>query len=174
MKKALLLTMVLAASLSASAQDIELNEDGAYERKEVVVVDSVEASVLYSRALEALSDWTGPDGNSSTGLDYHDRDAGTVIYKGNYFLEYKSRVTVTANFTLKVRCKDGKAQITATIPSLNASAPSVGIERTVGIAKILKSKKKSSQRFIAMLPEVANTLISAMSERLKNAPDDDF
>lgn len=61
--------------------------------------------------MEALSDWTGHDGNSRTGIDYHDREAGTVVYKGDYFLEYKTGVTVTANFTLKVRCKDGMAQV---------------------------------------------------------------
>ena len=174
MKKVLLLTLVLTASLPALAQEIELNEAGAYEKKEVVVVDSVESAVLYGRAMEALSDWTGPDGNSRAGIDYQDKESGTVIYKGNYFLEYKSRVTVTADFTLKVRCKDGRSQITVTIPSLTASAPSVGLERSASVLKVLQSKKKSSQRLIEKLPEAANTLISAMSERLKNAPDDDF
>ena len=76
--KKVLLAMVLLATLPISAQEINLTESGAYEKKEVVVVDSVKASVLFGRAMEALSDWTGTDGRSRAGLDYHDKESGTL------------------------------------------------------------------------------------------------
>ena len=150
MKRMLTVMMMAVGVLTSWGQGIELTADGSYEKKEMVTVDSTEAAVLYARAMEALSDWTGLDGNSRMGIDHHDREAGTVVYKGDYFLEYKTGVTVTANFTL------------------------VNIRRTESVAKVAQSKKKSSQRFVGKLPEVADLLIMAMSERLRHGEDDDF
>ena len=81
MKKIFLL-LVLFTCINANAQDIELTESGAYEKKVVVVVDSAKAIVLFERAMIALSDWTGPDGKAKAGIDYQEKETGTVIYKG--------------------------------------------------------------------------------------------
>ena len=73
---------MLLVGLSLNAQIIELTESGVYEKKEVVSADSVKAAVLFGKAMEALSDWTGPDGRSKAGIDYQDKESGTIIYKG--------------------------------------------------------------------------------------------
>ena len=64
----LLLSLVV---ISVNAQNIEINltESGAYEKKEVVKVDSTKAIILFERAMIALSDWTGPDGKAKAGID---------------------------------------------------------------------------------------------------------
>lgn len=80
MKKVLLL-MALFVCINANSQDIELTETGVYEKKEVVVVDSAKAIVLFERAMIALSDWTGPDGKAKAGIDYQEKETGTVFIK---------------------------------------------------------------------------------------------
>ena len=173
MKKLMTIALMMVA-MTVSAQEMELNENGAYERKEVVMIDGTSAATLYDRAMIALSDWTGSDGHSKAGIDYSERDAGVVIYKGNYFIEKKSGVSVTADFTMKVRCKDGKAQITVTISSLTADAPSIHRTKTRTIAQVVEGKKKNGQRYVSMIPDIVNTLRQAMSDKLKNSSDDDF
>ena len=175
MKKGLLFAITMCAvAVKAGAQGIELTVNGEYEKKEVVTVDSVSASVLYDRAMEALSDWNGSDGRSKAGLDYHERDAGTVIYKGSYFIDGNKRMYVTANFTLKVRCKDGRAQVTVTIPSITAKAIKVTMEKTVTLADAVKNPKRGAYEYLPKIPIATINLIAAMRDKLRTAVDDDF
>ena len=89
MKKVLLSLMLLMAGMAGNAQVITLTDGGVYEKKEVINVDGVKASELFLRAMEALSDWTGPDGRSKAGIDYQDKESGTIIYKGNYYMGFR-------------------------------------------------------------------------------------
>ena len=185
MKKVLLLTLVLTAALPALAQEIELNEDGAYEKKEVVVVDSVEAAVLYSRAMEALSDWTGPDGKAKVGVDFHDRETGTVIYKGTFSLGFKSTLLGSgwnryADFVLKVKCKDGKAQVTVTVDKIvaiynrdNITSTSSLRELVETIRKAKKAKHERGVKLIDDLKETVDLIAASMAKRLQEGNDDD-
>lgn len=121
MKKAFLTIALLAAGLTASAQG-EV-KDGAWEDRRVVEVAGASVSTLYLRALEALSDWAGSQEKSKMGIDVQDKDEGIVVYKGEYYLGYGKANFMYgwdtwANFTLKVRCKEGRAQVSATVPSL--------------------------------------------------------
>ena len=123
MKKVLFaLLMMTCNSLSAQTT---LNESGVYEMKEVVQVDGVNAQTLYLRALEALSDWTGTEGRSKFGIDHQDKESATIIYKGKDYLGFRRYMMygwyIFADFTLKVRCKDGRAQVTVTVPSMTAA-----------------------------------------------------
>ena len=84
MKKLLILILVMMAKLSASAQvpDIDsaaniIKEKGVYEQKRVVYVEGASANKLYGRAMQALSDWTGPEGRSKAGIDYNDKEEVT-------------------------------------------------------------------------------------------------
>lgn len=185
--KRLILLLTFFACISANAQEIELNENGVYEKKEVVKVDSVKANVLYERAMIALSDWTGPDGRSKAGIDYQDKESGTIIHKGNYYMGFRHVILragwdMFADFTMKVRCKDGRAQITMTIPSMTGKYSANNNERTVPLSEIVNKihekgkKKRPTHEYLPKIPEVASTLISAMCERLKQggAEDDDF
>ena len=178
------ISLMLLVGLSLNAQIIELTESGVYEKKEVVSADSVKAAVLFGKAMEALSDWTGPDGRSKAGIDYQDKESGTIIYKGNYYMGFRNVLLragwdMYADFTLKVRCKDGRAQITVTIPSMTGKYSANYVERTVPLSDIVNTinekgkKKRPTHEFLPKIPEVATALINAMSQRLKEGDEDD-
>ena len=84
-----------------------------------------------------------------------------------------------ADFTLKVRCKDGRAQITVTIPSMTGKYSANYVERTVPLSDIVNTinekgkKKRPTHEFLPKIPEVATALINAMSQRLKEGDEDD-
>ncbi len=188
MKKLLFITGLLFVFYTAEAQEIELNDKGEYERKEIVEVADATAATLYDRAMIALSEWNGPDGKAKAGIDYQNQESHTVIYKGTYYLGFK-KVMLSgweryANFSLKVRCKDGKAQITVNVPTVTGIYQSNGMRKTFNIHEILdvkeKSGKKRSDRIETLIDNLRNNadaLITAMTERLKGAAivdDDDF
>ena len=183
--KNVLLLFALIACVNVNAQDIELTETGAYEKKEVVVVDSVKAIILFERAMIALSDWTGPDGKAKAGIDYQEKETGTVIYKGVFSLGFKNVFLGDgwnryADFVLKVRCKDGKAQVTVTVPQITAVHNRNGMKSSASTAQCVQAVKdakgKKHERGIALLNDLTSTvdgLASAMVERLKKGNDDD-
>ena len=122
MRKVLFMMLMLSAVLAVSAQ-IELS-NGVYEKKIVVNVDSAKASTIYIRALEALSDFAGTNAKSKIGIDVQDKDEGLVVYKGDYYMGFEKANILYgwdtfANFTIKIRCKDGRAQITVSVPSMS-------------------------------------------------------
>lgn len=177
--------ILLMSNMTASAQELELT-NGAYEKKEVVEVEGASVITLYERAIEALSDWTGPDSKSSAGIDYSEKETGTVIYKGKFSLGFKNVFMGNgwnrfANFTLKVKCKDGRAQITVTIPTMlsvyndgNFGGENT-IEELVKAVKMAKGKKK--ERGIALietLKEGADLTVEYMKRKLQAPVDDDF
>lgn len=187
MKKVLSTLLFMFAWLALPAQDITLNENSVYEKKTVVIVENTSAAVLYGRAMEALSDWTGADGRSKAGIDFSDKDAGTVIYKGDYYLGFKKTILGAgwdryADFTLKVRCKDGKAQVTVIVSSISGIYNKNGVKKTytirevVDITKKSKGKKKESREdFVSDIITTADAMVIAMTDRLKgNGVDDDF
>lgn len=190
MKKVLFTMLMLMAGMTINAQEIELNDQGAYEKKIVVYVDSIEATVLYDRAMVALSDWTGASGKAQAGLDYHDRDAGTVIYKGHEYIGFKNVFLGDgweryADFTIKVRCKDGRAQITTSIPTITFVYNKNGTKRNYTAADVTKAveeakgkKKERGNALLADIKTLIETISTAMSDRLKNnsssEDDDDF
>ena len=189
MKKVFLFFALVLAGLTAGAQDIELTPDGAYERKEVVTVDSVSAAVLYDRAMIALTDWTGPDGKARAGIDYQNQETHTVIYKGTFSLGFKNTFLGDgwhryANFTLKVRCKDGRAQVTVTVGTMTGIYNRGNIERSWTVGEIQKAVMKSKgarhergEMLLADIVETADGIMAAMGVKLKAADgggDDDF
>lgn len=186
-KKILFWAVAMMMQLSVMAQEtpaIEVNESGAYEKKEVVEVAGASASTLYQRAMEALSDWNGPDGKAKAGIDYQDKETGTVIYKGKYYLGFHKVLlagwSMYADFTLKVRTKDGRAQVTVTIPTMTGIYSTNQMTKTITIGETVKSveekgvRKRPSHAFLHRIPEVADGLVKAMCERLKVGEDDDF
>lgn len=186
MKKVLFMIAMLAAGLTAGAQG-EL-KDGAWEDKRIVEVDSVSASTLYLRALEALSDWAGSQGKSKMGIDVQDKDQGLVVYKGEHYLGFgKANFlygwNVWANFTMKIRCKDGRAQVSAMVPSLIFRFTGEPAELTVPIDQLLpefcyKSKyaiKRAAKEMSPKVPAEFEAIIALMCKRLaKGSEDDDF
>jgi len=188
MKQTLLTFALLLATLTAGAQDIELTPEGAYERKEVVTVDSVSAAVLYDRAMMALTDWAGPDGKAKAGIDYQNQETHTVVYKGSFYAGNRKWMTTTidryANFTLKVRCKDGRAQVTVNVPTLTATVASVGRSQTWNLGEAIAEMEKTSgsrrergEEAVAYITDTADNILASMKAALAvdgGGGDDDF
>lgn len=187
MKNFILLSLMLLLSITVNAQDLQLTDNGAYEKKEVVLVDSTKASILFSRAMETLTDWTGTDGRAKAGIDYQDKESGLIIYKGTYSLGFKNVMLGAgwkryADFTLKVKCKDGRAQIIITVPTITGIYNSNGVERSYSIDELVKqvneargNRKKRGEALLNNLTSQADGLVSDMSRSLKGSDsDDDF
>lgn len=188
MKKILLSLELLMACFVINAQTV-LNESGVYELKIVEQYDSVKASTLYENSLIALSDVVGSSEKSITNIDVAEKDAGMIVYKGEFYLGFK-KVNVMcgyetfANFTLKVRCKDGKIQYTLTVPSLHMYwSCDVDDNEVVPLNEIIpkfthKGKlyylKKGAIQFAGTLDEDMKSLQKAIVVRTKKALDDDF
>ena len=191
MKKVLSIIALLLVGMMASAQDLPdmdsviaiVKEKGVYEQKHVVTVDGASASTLYRRAMEALSEWVGPEGRSKAGLDYCDKEEGIVTYKGVCYNGNRKFLTATTDiytdFVLKVRCKDGRAQVTVTVPSMYMILPN-GDKRTYSIRDVVnqmeeskkkKGKKKDDQ---VSMREVVAILLNSMETALQKADDEDF
>jgi hypothetical protein len=185
MKKLLSFSVVLLATINVIAQEVELT-NGIYEKKVVVNADSVKAGTLYVRALEALSDLAGSQGKSKIGIDVQDKDEGLVVYKGSYFLGYgKANMLygwdTYADFTLKVRCKDGKAQLSLTVPSMTFQWDGDGHGiHTFEIAEFLPvynykgdyKIKKAAQQYAPTIPSSFDAIINTISQRMLQEPDD--
>lgn len=188
MKKAFLTIALLAAGLTASAQGEVKN--GAWEDRRVVEVAGASVSTLYLRALEALSDWAGSQEKSKMGIDVQDKDEGIVVYKGEYYLGYgKANLApmavwdTWANFTLKVRCKEGRAQVSVAVPSPTFRFSGQPAETTAPIDQLLpeyqyKTKytnKRAARELAPKVPTEFEAILAAMCDRLaKDSEDDDF
>ena len=191
--KRLLFFFLMCLPMMAGAQVLTIEEataivkeKGVLEQKSVVIVDGVSKNTLYRRAMEALSDWTGPEGRSKAGIDYSDKEEGIVTYKGVYYNGYRklmlSSLPFYTDFTLKVRCKDGKAQIAVTVPSMHTILDD-GSKKTWSMREIVESQdninpkklekaKKKTNAISAR--EIVYILLQSMESALKKAEDDDF
>ena len=187
MKKVLSIAIMLLAVMTASAQEQLIN--GVIEKKQVVMVEGVPADKLYVRALEALSDWAGSQGKSKIGIDVQDKDEGLVVYKGRlnmgfHKVNFMAGWEVFADFTIKIKCKDGRAQVSASVPSLTFdwSAKQYPATETVPISAIYpeyiyKSSlkiKKAAIEFAPLTPSMFDKIITLLADKLKQQPDDDF
>ena len=183
----ILWAVAMMMQLSVVAQEapaIEVNENGAYELKEVVEVAGASASTLYLRAMEALSGWTGADGKSSANIDFQDKESGVVIYKGKYYLTFYKLIIdgwkMYADIVLKVRVKDGRAQVTVTVPSLtgriDGRQPMTQSETVGKIVATIKEKgvkNRPTHKAVALVPNAAASVMESMKEALTKATDDE-
>ena len=179
MRKVLFIWAMLAMAVSAGAQGIELTPDGTYEVKNVTDINGVSAQTLYDRAVVALSDWTGASGKASAGLDIHDRDAGIIVYKGHEYMwtkkQRRQEYDVFADFSLKVRCKDGKAQITSTIHSMTAAGRVFNLRDAIQVSQKEKDSDERKHEIadrVKAVKSIADALLMEMEKRLKNDADD--
>lgn len=194
MKQKLFLLLILMVGLAVKAQvpDVDsaaiiIKEKGVYEQKRIVTVDGVKVSTLYRRAMEALSDWTGTEGRSKAGLDYCDKDEGVVNYKGEFYNGYRQmalgrQMPFYTDFTMKIRCKDGRAQVTVIVPTMHATLPN-GQTKTWTMREVIEQNEKTSPRKQEKAQkkmhgmttrEIVELLLTEMETALKKEPDDDF
>ena len=196
MKKVLSITIMLLMVITASAakkkeniaQAEPLNANGEYERKVVVEVPGTTAQDLYVRSLEVLSDLKGSNGKSSSQIDVQDKDAALVIYKGKIYegFEYYSKFAgvgwdAYADFTLRIKCKDEKAQVTMTVSTMTFDFNGKPSTQTIPLTELVPYTYKGNYTFkksaIKYAPAVApsmDTLMIAICAKLKQGTDDDF
>ncbi|GEM_PF-3887363 len=180
--KRILACLFSLMSLCASAQ-ITLNESGVYEKTVVEQFGETTAATLYSRALEGLSDFAG-EGKSSIGVDYKDKETATIIFKGRSYLGFKKVMggagwNVWSELTLKIRCKDGRAQITVIVPSMYFEYNASAARASVPLAQIVPEVtykglylKKAAQQYVVEIPADVDKLISAVKEKMNKEVDD--
>ena len=171
---------------SVKSNLLPLTATGAYEVQEVVSVESASAALLFERAMIALVEWTGPDGKAKTGIDYQSHETHTVIYKGTFSLGFKNTFLGDgwnryAEFSLKVRCKDGRAQVTTTVSTVKAIYNRGGATTINTVAQVVdavnKSKGNKRERGEQLLDDiktVTDMLHKAMILRLSQPDDDGF
>ena len=130
---------------------------------------------------------TGREQKSKAGLDYCDKEEGIVTYKGEFYNGYREhsfgrQVPFYTDFTMKIRCKDGKAQITVTVPTIHAALPN-GQTKTWTMREVVEQKEKASPRKVEKakkkthginIREIVELLLTEMETALKNDSDDDF
>jgi hypothetical protein len=188
MKKILLSLVMLMVGMVINAQDNPLT-NGIYEKKVVLTADSVKASTLYVRALEALSDWAGSNAKSKMGIDVQDKDEALVVYKGNVHLgfEYYSKFAgggfdMYIDMTIKVKCKDGKAQVTATVPSLTFISNLQHSVVVVPLKEIVPNFeykgdykiKKAAVKFGPQVIPSTDLIVEMLCAKIAKTSDDDF
>ena len=194
--KRLITLALLLGSIAAGAQTLmELNHNGAYEYKDVVKIDSTTAQQLYDRAMMALNDLLGSE-NMKRNIDYNDRDAATIVLKGRQFGWKKNYILgvgwdVYIDWVLKIRCKDGRAQVVCTVPSITSVHNKQNVHGTtlmnVAIAALEAEKakgwKKSREEVVENelnnIKELANRIVTNITTTMLNnaaadAADDDF
>lgn len=188
MKKLFLSLVPLIASMVVCAQTT-LNESGVYELKVVETYDSIKAANLYEHSLVALSDVVGSYEKSKTNIDVAEKDAGLIVYKGDLYMGFKNvngmcGYETFANFTLKVRCKDGKVQYTITVPSLqmywscdmvtNEIVPLNEIIPNFTHKGRLYYLKNASIEYAGKIDEKMKSLQQSIVTKTKVAVEDDF
>lgn len=189
MKKLLSITIMLLMTMTISAQVYSLT-NGAYDNKVVGQYEGVEAGVLYVRALEALSDWAGSQSKSKVNIDVQDKEQGLVVFKGSLYVgfhkvNFMAGWNVYADFTLKIKCKDGRAQVSCHVPSatFDWTAKQYPANTTVPLGEIYpqynhKSQykiKKAAIEWAPKIPPLFDEIIKSMTEKMKaHNQDDDF
>ena len=196
MKKFLSITIMVLMVITVSAgkkkepvvQAEPLNTNGEYERKTVLEVPGTTAQDLYVRALEVLSDIKGSNGKSSSQIDVQDKDAALVIYKGKIYegFEYYSKFAGSgwdayADFTLRIKCKDEKAQVTMTVSTMTFDFNLKSSTQTIPLSVLVPYAYKGDYTFkksaIKYAPTVApsmDALMTVICAKLKQGTDDDF
>ncbi len=183
MTKKLFLTVIAAAMAAASgAQRMEnllpLNEQGNYEQKQVVEVDSTSKDVLFDRVMDFLPGWAGADGQTRGSIEASNKERGTIVYKGSFSLGtyLKNNLITTiavqreAEFLINIRCKDGKAQTVITVQKakahnlINAANPYLSMKELR--QQVVKAKGKKRVRGKALLANIEET-VTAMQATLK-------
>lgn len=191
MKKVFLLLLLATSIFHVEAQETAQESEkksgqDVFEKKEVITVDGVNANTLYLRALEGLSDWVGALDNSKLGIDVQDKDNGLVVYKGTFFLGYGKQNmmygwNIYANLTVKIRCKDGRALISLTVPSAYYEWTADGTNTVVPIYELWPEVtytgrymlKSASRKVMPSFGEKMDGIMNTLSQSLQKGSDDE-
>lgn len=98
-------------------------ENGYFVYKYVHQVENLSQNSLYLHTRTFLSDWVGPNANSKNYIDFEDKESGSIIAKGSYFLAYEREAlygwNIYADFSITIKCKDGRFQVVTKVPSMS-------------------------------------------------------
>ncbi len=179
-----ILTLLLVV-MTTKAQEFQLTGSGTYEYKKVVAIDTLSADDFYTRAIQVLSTWKGPNGLDSGGIDVNDRKTGTIIYNGLMSVGFEETVLGEGwnrwvEFRIKIRCKDGCAQITSTLIQLVGQYSRRAVVRTFSMQELKsmveglkRSKHEQGVEFIRKIVREAKTMARDIAEMLLEAPEED-
>ena len=186
--KNLVTIMMLMLATFANAQDLVLN-NGVYEMKIVENYNNITGQKLYEQSLMALSDLVGSKEKFKFNIDIQDKEAGTIVYKGGLYLGYRKTSIVgghdvSADITIKVRCKDGRVQYTYTIPTITVVVTcAVGVTETIPLSELipeyrykarLNYVKKTAQMFGPLVEKEIKVFHQAIVKKTKENEEDDF
>ena len=185
MNKIIFILLMLTALQTTKAQDFPLTESGTYEYKKLVMIDSLSADEFYTRAIQALSIWKGPNGLDSGGIDVNDRKTGTIIYNGLMSVGFEETMfgegwNRWVEFRIKIRCKGGCAQITSTLTQLVGQYSRRAVIRTYSmqelknmVGSLRRNKHEQGVEFIRKIVREAKTMARDIAEMLLEAPEED-
>lgn len=108
---------------TAKAQEITKNENGALELKQVVIVENATKNALFTNVRSMISDALPTSNNSKNSIDYSDLESGVIITKGLFYIgdakgNFGCKWHIYDNYTMTVKVKDGKYQISIKVPSI--------------------------------------------------------
>ena len=191
MKKIILIFALVTINIVSFGQNYQLT-NGAYDNKIVAQYEGVDATALYVKALEVLSDWSGSQKQSKINIDVQDKDQGLIVYKGSLYVGYHRTSkflievgwNIYADFTLKIKCKDNKAQVSCHVPTVtfdwsakeNPATTTVSLEEIYPeyICKTKYSIKKTAIEYAPKIPPLFDYVITQLANNLNKQTEDDF
>jgi hypothetical protein len=116
---------------------------------------------------------------NSDGIEYEDKEEGVILFTDRAHVNKQKKTDFYANYQMRVRCKDGRAQLTVKIPSLTAVLN--GLSKTIPVTRYLdeKTMKKAAKQAEKnngeglSVREIPMYLMNGMIHQLKGAGEDD-
>ncbi len=175
--------------LNGFAQDVKFNDNSSLELKQVITVEGASKDAIFTNIRTLISDALPTSNNSERAIDYSDANTGTIIAKGMYYIGeakaiFGNKWHVYDNYTMTVKVKDGKFQISIKVPSIrliySGDKTEVDVE-TIHIypqydGSKLKSYVKLKQavtEFGPKIPDSMKDLAKILIEKISKV-DDDF
>lgn len=172
----LLITVLLCQFTNLFAQEPQLVGD-ALEYRTVVTFENTSATVLYSKALSAVSKISSKKMSSS--MDLKDDEGKHLIYKYTDFLGTKKKWEMYCDVILDIRCKDGRVQFIVNVPTLKFQH-STGVNRSYSFRTAVEEREKQSDNkrdengATVQASEMCKNLVYFLTNEMKLDPDDDF
>ena len=147
-------------------------EKGYLEQVYVVKVDGADAGTLFRRAMEHFSS------SNVDGIEYEDKEEGVILFNNRVMTGSVKKTDVYANYQMRVRCKDGRAQLTVKIPNLVSVNPVTG-SRVIPLTRYLdrktmeKAEKQKDKSTGLSVREIPAVLLRALANKMAGAGEDD-
>lgn len=170
------------------AQEVSFNENGALELKQVVLVENATKDAIFTNVRSIISDALPTSNNSESAIDYSDIGSGVIIAKGLFYIgDAKGRLSnkwhIYDNYTMTVKVKDGKYQISIKVPSITLEYSGDKTKAVVNTKQIypeydgsdLPSYVKLKQAVIEYGPKIPDSmqaLVKILTEKISKVEDD--